>query len=44
MIFNEQHNEIRRTVRKFVEGEINPNAGSDETMLAVLSKIMGIHP
>jgi citronellyl-CoA dehydrogenase len=25
MIFNEQHNEIRRTVRKFVEGEINPN-------------------
>ncbi len=25
MIFNEQHNEIRRTVAKFVENEINPN-------------------
>jgi citronellyl-CoA dehydrogenase len=25
MIFNEQHNEIRRTVAKFVESEINPH-------------------
>lgn len=25
MIFNEQHSEIRRTVKKFVENEINPN-------------------
>ena len=25
MIFNEQHNEIRRTVAKFVENEINPH-------------------
>lgn len=25
MIFNEQHSEIRRTVKKFVESEINPN-------------------
>jgi hypothetical protein len=44
VIFNEQHDEIRLTVRKFFEGKINPNAGSDETMLALLSKIMGIYP
>lgn len=25
MIFNEQHSEIRRTVKRFVESEINPN-------------------